>query len=69
MGKVREQLDVVFKKEMDRKNFLKYGGSIILGVLGITGFLRLLMGGVHTGQLPSEQPSSSGGYGSSRYGQ
>jgi hypothetical protein len=67
MGKVREQLDVIFNKEMDRKNFLKYSGGILLGVLGITGLLRLLAGSPHT-QMPDEHPVSNG-YGSSRYGQ
>jgi len=71
MTKIKEQLDAVFTKEMDRKNFLKYSGTILLGVLGITGLLRLLMGS-HL-ELPAttttEKPPVSGGYGSSRYGQ
>ncbi len=71
MSKIKEQLDAVFTKEMDRKNFLKYSGSIILGILGVTGLLRLLLGS-HL-ELPvtpePAQPKSAAGYGSSRYGQ
>lgn len=69
MTKIKEQLDAVFTKEMDRKNFLKYSGTIMLGILGITGLIRLLMGS-HL-ELPgnsAEQPKGSG-YGSSRFGQ
>ena len=69
MNKVREQLDAVFNKEMDRKNFLKFGGGIILSLLGVTGLMRLLLGATHT-QLPGQvEPPTSNGYGSSRYGQ
>ena len=68
MVKVKEQLDALFSKEMDRKNFLKYSGAILLGVLGITGLMRILTTSTHT-QLFEESKKPSGGYGSSRYGQ
>lgn len=68
MATVREQLDALFTKEMDRKNFLKYSGGILLGVLGITGLLRLLVSSTHT-QLPQIEKPKSNGYGTSRYGQ
>jgi hypothetical protein len=53
-------------KEMDRKDFLKYSGVVLLGVVGLKGILTLL--------APSEKPVASTvdqqkrGFGAGRYG-
>ena len=53
-------------KEMDRKDFLKYSGVVLLGIVGLKGLLTLL--------APAEQPvvsttSQQGrGFGAGKYG-
>jgi hypothetical protein len=54
---------------MDRKNFLRYGGTILLAVLGISGFVRVLLRSKDSFTSNKNQPTSSHGYGSSRYGE
>jgi hypothetical protein len=66
---IKQQLETVLSKEMDRRNFLQYGGTIILALFGITGLLRALMSGIEKTQTNSTDKTSSNGYGSSRYGQ
>lgn len=58
---MKQQLNQLLTKEMDRKDFLKYTGSIILTVIGVTGLMRTVL------QHQSFQ-SKSHGYGSSPYG-
>jgi len=55
----------LMSKEMDRKDFLKYSGGVVLAVIGITGLLNTLLklGGDSHGSGPSR-----GGYGGSSYG-
>jgi hypothetical protein len=69
MVKIAEQLDAVLHQEMDRKNFLRYGGTILLAVLGISGFVRVLLRSKDSFTSNKNQPTSSHGYGSSRYGE
>ena len=47
-------------KEMDRKDFLKYSGGVLLAVIGVTGLLNTLskVGG----------DDNKNGYGTSAYG-
>lgn len=54
----------LMNKEMDRKDFLKYGAGVMLAVVGITGLLNTLLrvGG------ESDTSKTSNGYGSSPYG-
>jgi hypothetical protein len=53
-------------KEMDRKDFLKYSGVVLLGVVGLKGILTLL--------APPEKPVASTvdqqkrGFGGGKYG-
>jgi len=71
MTKIKDQLDSLLNKEMDRKNFLQYGGTIVLGVLGITGLMRILLA-TEKGQsikTVGTTPLPATGYGTSRYGQ
>jgi len=67
---IRDQIDALLQEKMDRKDFLKYAGTIVLGVVGVTGIVRMLLGS--RGLLdaaPSAPPAkTSKGYGSSSYG-
>ena len=61
---LKTQLQALTTKEMDRKEFLKYSGSVLLAVIGVTGFLRILLG---SHNAPSEKKQTNG-YGASVYG-
>lgn len=53
----------LMNKEMDRKDFLKYGAGVALAVVGVTGLLNTLL------RLGGESDTSkTAGYGSSPYG-
>lgn len=69
MGNIRSQLDGLLNQEMDRKNFLRYSGGIVLALLGVTGLIRILLSSKTTNPLIDEPQKKSHGYGSSRYGQ
>lgn len=47
-------------KEMDRKDFLKYSGGVLLAVIGVTGLLNTLS--------KVGNDDRKGGYGTSAYG-
>lgn len=70
MTKIKDQLDSLLHKEMDRKNFLQYGGTIVLGVLGVTGLVRILLASDKAQPLKTVGVTSvpATGYGTSRYG-
>jgi hypothetical protein len=55
---MREQLDNLFAKEMDRKQFLVHLGAGAMAVLGISGLIKAL----------SDSQKSGKGYGASAYG-
>jgi hypothetical protein len=61
--KANEQIAHLMSKEMDRKDFLKYGGGVVLAIIGITGLINALtqMGG-------SRHKPNKNGYGDSPYG-
>jgi hypothetical protein len=70
MGNIKSQLDSLLSQEMDRKNFLRYSGGIVLALLGVTGLIRILLSSSKTNPLvDSTAQKQSGGYGTSRYGQ
>lgn len=68
MANLRKQLDSLLSQEMDRKNFLRYSGGILLALVGVTGLMRILLSS-KTELLPNQTQHKSNGYGSSRYGQ
>ncbi|MCL2037644.1 hypothetical protein FWG95_01410 [Candidatus Saccharibacteria bacterium] len=39
---LKTQVAKLANKEMDRREFLKYSGVILLGVVGITGLMRIM---------------------------
>ncbi|MEO6109724.1 MAG: hypothetical protein ABIP50_01795 [Candidatus Saccharimonadales bacterium] len=69
MGNIRKQLDTLLNQEMDRKNFLRYSGGIVLALLGVTGLIRILLSSSKTTSGLLETPKGRHGYGSSKYGQ
>jgi hypothetical protein len=69
MGNIKSQLDGLLNQEMDRKNFLRYSGGIVLALLGVTGLIRILLSSNKTNPLVDSTQKQSGGYGTSRYGQ
>jgi len=71
MPTIKKQLDTLLTKEMDRKSFLQYSGGIVLGLLGVTGLIRIILSSNRLGSAMPTTPAQpvSRGYGSSRYGQ
>ncbi|HEU4716087.1 MAG TPA: hypothetical protein VFS14_04640 [Candidatus Saccharimonadales bacterium] len=58
---VNKQIAQLMTKEMDRKDFLKYSGGVLLAVIGVSGLLNTLL------RLGGDR-ESRGGYGGSAYG-
>jgi hypothetical protein len=65
---IKTQIDTLLQEKMDRKDFLKYTGTVALGLLGVTGLVRMLLGSRGL-SIPSNDDSQKGSaYGSSSYG-
>jgi hypothetical protein len=65
---IKTQIDALLQEKMDRKDFLKYAGTVALGIIGVTGLVRMLLGSRGL-TAPEENSKSRGsGYGSSSYG-
>lgn len=69
MANIRKQLDSLLSQEMDRKNFLRYSGGILLALVGVTGLMRILLTAGNKNELLASNTKKSRGYGSSRYGE
>lgn len=66
---IRSQIDALLQEKMDRKDFLKYAGTVALGIIGITGLVRMLLGSRGLVGPESDGGKSQGsGYGNSSYG-
>jgi len=67
---IKEQLETLKSKEMDRKEFLKYGLTIVLAVVGVTGLVRTLVGShaALTSPTTTKKAEGSSAYGASAYG-
>ncbi|MDB5179696.1 MAG: hypothetical protein JWN12_328 [Candidatus Saccharibacteria bacterium] len=67
---IKSQIDALLQEKMDRKDFLKYAGTVALGIIGVTGLVRMLVGDRGSTGSTSEGASKSqgSGYGSSSYG-
>lgn len=61
----QKQLEDVLERQVSRSEFLKFSGVAILGVIGVTGFLKNLHQSIPTKTL---QKRSASGYGRSPYG-
>lgn len=63
----RDILAKLRDKEMDRKDFLKYSGLLVLSVVGIKGILTAI-GSIDSQQKGAQQSKVTRGYGGGRYG-
>jgi hypothetical protein len=52
---------------MDRKKFLTFSGAIVLGIVGVTGLINILVKS-RSSQSDSQYPIQTDGYGGSDYG-
>jgi hypothetical protein len=65
---IKNQIDALLQEKMDRKDFLKYAGTVVLGIIGVTGILRMVLGTRGTTTISSEGSKEGNGYGNSAYG-
>lgn len=63
----KKLIQTISEKEMDRKEFLKYSGYALLGLVGLKGLVSLLVPTTNT-QLKSKNESVARGFGSGKYG-
>lgn len=61
-------IQTIKDKEMDRKDFLKYSGVVLLGVVGLKGIATLLNSPDESTASNLTQKSESHGFGSGKYG-
>ena len=61
---INKNVAQLLNKEMDRKDFLKYTGGVVLAVIGVTGLLNTIF---KLSGNDSNQAQTSG-YGSTPYG-
>lgn len=63
------KVDELMQQEVSRKDFLRYIGIALLGVIGVTSMMQSLQKSLDSHTNPAK-PASSGlsGYGSSAYG-
>lgn len=63
---MQDKLTQLYAQEMSRADFLRYSGVVLMGILGITTVLRLVL---HTDITKLNAPVAQGyGYGTSTYG-
>lgn len=61
-----EKVSVLMQQEVSRKEFLRYVGIALLGVIGVTSMLQNLNKSLGEHATPTQKPST--GYGVSAYG-
>jgi hypothetical protein len=68
---IKQQIDSLLSEKMDRKKFFQYVGTIVLGVVGVTGLMKVLFSS-HTNLSSQDNTTShavqTNGYGASSYG-
>lgn len=65
MGHIRDNIDRALNAEMDRADFLKVCGVIVLAAIGITGVLKALTA---SQSKPSTAKPPAGAYGGRPFG-
>jgi len=65
---LKEQIAALSQKEMDRKDFLKYTGSVLLAAVGITGIVRVILSAHQQTGTSTRNQEDLSGYGMSAYG-
>jgi len=63
----KKLLQTISEKEMDRKEFLKYSGYALLGLVGLKGIANLLIPSTNT-QVKAKTETTTNGFGSGKYG-
>lgn len=61
-------IQTIKNQEMDRKEFLKYGGIVLLGIVGLKGVTSLLTSSNEHPIVGLVEKSESHGFGSGKYG-
>lgn len=67
VNQYKKQLDGIMRREVSRGEFLKLVGVVLLGSVGVIGFFKNLHE-IVPAQPPTNNQSTSGGYGRSAYG-
>ena len=67
VSQYKQQLDDMMQRQISRGDFLKFTGLALLGLIGVTGFLKNLHGIVPAHEAVKKH-SISGGYGRRAYG-
>jgi hypothetical protein len=67
INQYKQQLNSLMQREVSRGEFLKLMGIALLGVIGVTGFLKNLHE-VVPAQIAGKKQPAPGGYGRSAYG-
>jgi len=68
---IKPNIQTLLGEEMNRKKFLAFSGTIILGILGITGLTNLILKSHGSPQMvtqSNQHPIQTSGYGGSTYG-
>ncbi|MBC7459323.1 hypothetical protein H7200_01245 [Candidatus Saccharibacteria bacterium] len=65
---IKNQIDAILQEKMDRKDFLKYAGTIVLGAIGVTGLVRMILTSRGITSTAEPEVQKSRGYGSSTFG-
>jgi len=68
---IKQNIQTLLDKEMDRKKFLAFSGTIILGIIGITGLTNLIFKSHGSPQIVTQNnqhPIQTSGYGGFTYG-
>ena len=68
---IKQNIQTLLDGEMDRKKSLAFSGTIILGIIGITGLTNLIFkshGAPQMVALSNQHPIQTSGYGGSTYG-
>lgn len=64
MNSIKEQVDTLLQKDLDRRQFLQYVGGVTLSFIGIFSFLKILL----ESQVTTPKKKELDGYGRSYYG-
>lgn len=64
----KKLLQTISNKEMDRKEFLKFSGIALLGLIGLKSLVTLLLSTDNNQTIVSSKESNGYGFGSGKYG-
>jgi len=61
-------IQTIKEKEMDRKDFLKYSGVVLIGIVGLKGIISMLTVPPEHSSVGIVEKNESRGFGSGKYG-